>query len=324
MARWSKLYQVAIWICCLGSFTLSGRLVAITVEEGGFVLTGDDPEALLAVRYLVRASDQKWRSLGVASQAIARTLPVEIRVDGEGAAFDWSADLSEGTAVKRIAHHWLGMRLGVQSAQEKIGTHAWVLDWMTGTFLSERSPTGKALWIARAGEVPMPLGRLLDSDAESTTVLEFQRWLLGEWWYHTGGKVELGGHGSSLLEADWAAFFFAQKAAEGGPFMSMAESARRIETVGQLTLVQTGLEARVWLHEVPTVVPVETKAHRLAQLRLLRERIHPVYHRALLALIGAAESGDGNSFFSLSFAQAWAEAEDTASEIRAGLNANLR
>lgn len=324
MVRWSELYRVAIGMGGLCMFAVSGACVTSAIEEGDFVLTGGDPEALLTVRTLVRSADEKWRELGIAAQGVSRTVSVELRVDGDGAAFEWNEDLSEEAVLEKIARIWLGSRLGGQVSSEKISRHVWVLDWMVGSVMSERSPTERLLWIARAGSEPMRIHDVLTHATDSTLILRSQRWLLGEWWAESGGAFELGGPVDGLSEADWVSFFYAQKGSDEGPFLNLEESAVRIESLGQLTVVQEGQESRVWLFELPPFSFTDVVNDRLGQLRLLRARVHPVYDRALLALIGAVENVEGDSTFARAFPQAWLDAEVTKVEIQVSLQARPR
>lgn len=305
-----------LWV--IGWSALIAALPGAVVEEGGFVLLGETPEALLAVRELLRGADATWRGRGIAEASGRRQFPLELRVDGDGADFTWTPQTSVEGVTLAVARHWLELRLGAEEARRQWEAQPWVLDWMVGVYLSQRDPMGTSLWVARAGERPEPTGRLLHRDLPSDDALQAQRWLLGEWWTQAAGLVPLRQPMPASLEADWVAYFLSRTAKQDGPFLSLAESSRRIETLGQVMLVINGHDERRWLSTLSRSLLPETEwSRRQSELSVLRESIHPVFHRALVSLLGACAPKADQAAFAKAFEQSWAEARQTAAEIQA-------
>jgi hypothetical protein len=312
-----------------GLGTMGGPVEAFQVEVGGLTLEAEEFQGVLEVKAWSEEGERLWGPRfpllpGAAGEGVLVLSPT---VAGPEAArgrrayraLRWDGGTTREALAGALAELWWERAGGETLSSEAA---PWMLDWLTVSLLAAREEGGHLRWRALAGGQPMALADLLREVPGTAPEVRAQRWLLGEW-------VEARPEAARSPEAEtrWAAWFLDHTSHAGeGPFLSLEASARRLRALGLVNIRRRGAEERIWLSELPVAERLRWRGHwetRGMHLRALLPRVHPLYHRAAVALAGTVTAGDEGeaAVWAAAFAPAWADAEQAADEIHRLLHA---
>ncbi len=301
-------------------------------SDDGTCIAGEDPVSVLAVKELVDLAAAAWkpflrieRGQLPPAQIFLVPAPAEEASDNFASlTLEWSTATSRERVIEAIAdlalnrHRILNPESGVPAS--------WVREFLCSILTCALDDSHEAILLAAAEDPPARLENLLGQSCGDTQYVA-QGWLLGQWW--AGLRTLDPALADALwrgnypvidreVEAAWAAYSLQKRTELRGPFLSLAESAKQIRTLGRIHAWQGGQERILWVFELPPdqqARPETQLAERRGQLQAIESRIHPLYHASLVALIGSLCDEAGAASFREAFWVAWDEAVKTAAEI---------